>query len=127
VPTTLASFGGAANEVAKTANYTIVAADNGTLFTNGAATGAIVFTLPTLSTVLGFSVEFLATTAQVVSIASVESTNIVADGAANKSSIVYSTASHIIGGRMRVSANGAGTLWYLENKGALASSIPTFA
>jgi hypothetical protein len=128
VPTTLSSFGGQANEVAKTASYTVLAADNGTLFTNAGAAGAIAFTLPILSTVLGFSVEFLATTAQVLSIASNESTNIVADGAANKSSVIFSTGSHIIGGRVRISANGAGTLWLLENKSALpAVDLITFA
>ena len=116
MPTTLSSFGGAANEAAKTANYTIVSADNGTLFTNAAATAAIVFTLPLIASSLGFSVEFFVTANQVVSIASNEGTNIVVLNSAAKSSLIFSTGSQLIGSRIRISANAAGTLWYPEVK-----------
>lgn len=106
------------HEVAKTANYTVVATDNGTLFTNTGATGAVTFTLPAVATSEGMSFEFLVTANQNVSVASAEGTNVVWLNAANKSSLTFSTANQLIGGHLMFTANAAGSAWYVRNLGA---------
>jgi hypothetical protein len=117
------TLGHSIHEVAKTANYTVVSADNGTLFTNTGATGAVTFTLPAVATSEGQSFEFLATVAQNVEVASAEGTNIVWDGNAGRSSLTFSTSSHIIGGHLLFSANAAGTLWYVRNYSPATSTV----
>lgn len=102
-------------EVAKTADYTVVAADAGTLFTTTGAAGAVVFTLPTIAAGLG-PFEFLNTVDQNMTIASAGSLdNIVALHDVAADSIAFSTAGEKIGARVRVRANQAGTKWYVEN------------
>jgi hypothetical protein len=49
---------------AKTADYAVLAADMDKVFTNTGASGAVVFTLPEASTVIGESVYFVVTVAQ---------------------------------------------------------------
>jgi hypothetical protein len=109
-----AGFGGLAfGELAKTADYTIVAADNNRLFTNTGAAGAVNFTLPTLA--VGLAFEFQVVAAQNVTVTSAAGTDIVWDGNAGRSSLAFSTGSHQIGGRLLVHSNAAGTKWYARN------------
>ena len=66
--------------VPKTANYTISPAvdKNGTLFTNEAASGTVIFTLPTPNrALLGQGYEFLSLVAQILRVAGAGSTDIV--------------------------------------------------
>lgn len=99
-----------ANEIAKTASYTVTQNDHGTLFTNTGASGAITFTLPALSPLLSYG--FLVVANQNVTVASKEGSNIVADNNASASNVAYSTPGMLIGGHLRVWCNQAGTKWY---------------
>lgn len=109
-------------EVPKTANYQILAADNGSLFTNLGAAGAVTLTLPAVATP-GFTVEVLVMAAQNVIVASKEGTNIVWDGNASANSLAFSTASHQIGGHLQFIANAAGTKWYVRQLGPSTCTV----
>ena len=99
------------NVVAKTANYTVTTAENGTLFTNAGAAGAVTFTLPTVAK--GLRYQFFAEADQTVTVAGATGTLVVFnDAAAN--SIAFSTASEKIGGGCEVIANAAGTKWLVK-------------
>jgi len=100
-------------EVAKAADYTVVASDNGMLFTTLGASGAIVFTLPALTAGLTFT--FLNLVDQNMTITSAEGDNIVAVNDLSADSVAYSTSSMKIGARCRVTGNAAGTKWLVEN------------
>lgn len=97
-------------EVAKTASYTVLATDQGTLFTNAGAGGAVTFTLPTLQA--GLMYWFQAQAAQNLLVSG--SANIMAIGNAAATTVQYSTVNQIIGGLFSLTANAAGTLWYLQ-------------
>lgn len=100
-------------EIAKTADYTVVAGDAGTLFTNTGAAGAVVFTLPALAAGLG-PFEFLVTANQNVTVAAPAGKLVTFNNAA-ATSVAFSTAGQKIGGRVRVWCNAAGTFYYMEN------------
>ena len=117
------AFGGVPqSEVAKTADYTVVAADAGTLFTTLGASGAVNFTLPALAAGLG-PFEFLCLADQNMTVTSAEGDNIVTDNDLSADSIAFSTASHKIGGHIQIWANGPGTKWYWRNMGPLTNTI----
>lgn len=101
-------------QVDKTGSYTVVAADSGTLFTNAGAVGAVTFTLPAIASAAGLVFEFLVVAGQNVTVASAEGTNVVTFNNAAASSIAFSTAGQLIGGRARFWANKGGTLWYSD-------------
>lgn len=112
LPNLNAFGGGMVREVNKVANYTVVAADNGTLFTTG--TGAVTFTLPTLAPGLRF--EFLNLVNAAMTIASAGSLDdIVWVNDLAVDSLAASTASQMIGARLQFEANAAGTKWYVRN------------
>ena len=100
-------------EVAKTANYIVTAADNGTLFTTVGAGAAVTFTLPALATGLVF--EFLCGAGQNMIIAAAGSDKIILQNNVVGVSVTYSTSSQKIGARCRLRANAAGTKWLFEN------------
>lgn len=108
------------SEVSKGADYTVVAADAGTLFT--AITGAVTFTLPAIAPGLG-PFEFLNTVDAAMAVTGAAANLIVTDGNATASTITFSTSSHKIGGRVRFRANAAGTKWYMENLSPAACVI----
>lgn len=108
-------------ELAKTANYTILQQETGSLYTNTGATGAIVFTLPTLSAYLAF--RFLVVADQSVTIASAAGDDMVVYNDASADSVAFSTSGQKIGGSVLVFANGAGTKWYVFNTSAGANTI----
>jgi hypothetical protein len=121
-PTNSAGFlGGPAGQIAKTADYTIVAADNNRLFTNTGASGAVNFTLPALTAGLAF--EFLVAAAQNVTVTSAEGSNVVWDGNASASSLAFSTGSHQIGGHLQFYCNAAGTKWYVRQLGPSGCTV----
>jgi hypothetical protein len=116
-------FGPALVEVAKTANYTVVAGDAGTLFTTTGASGAVTFTLPTLAAGLG-PFHFHNTVDQNMTIASAGSLDDILtfnDLAAD--SIAFSTAGNKIGASVTVWANQAGTKWYVRAHGANTMTV----
>ncbi|OGT57674.1 MAG: hypothetical protein A3E01_02750 [Gammaproteobacteria bacterium RIFCSPHIGHO2_12_FULL_63_22] len=106
-------LGGPLKEVAKTADYSVVAADNGTLFTTTAAAGNVVFTLPTIARGLMF--EFLNVVDFNMTVASAAGDDMVSINDASADSIAFSTGSQKIGGHVIVHSNDAGTKWYVRN------------
>lgn len=94
----------------KTANYTIVATDNFTMFDSNATAAEVDFTLPAIAN--GYMFGFRATAAQVVKAISAEGSNLVG------STLTQSSASvTAIGGVFYVYSNPAGTKWIVEQHG----------
>ncbi|MGA4923433.1 hypothetical protein, partial [Bacillus subtilis] len=55
--------------VAKTADYTLIASDSGTIFTNQGAAGAVNFTLPALASIdAAFRAEFFCEAGQTITV-----------------------------------------------------------
>lgn len=101
------------NEVAKTADYTILPADNGTLFTNAGAAGAVVFTLPAIAK--GYFLGFFVVANQNVTVASAGSNdNIVVINDAAADSVAFSTNNEKIGGYVELFTSLAGDKWYVR-------------
>lgn len=100
---------------------TVTASDNGVLFV---ATAAATFTLPTKA--VGLSFEFLQTADANMVIASAGSADdIIVDGDAGADSITYSTASHKIGSRNRMTCIyvGGSLKWVTQNLGGTTMTI----
>lgn len=109
--TTRGSFGvEAVNELAKTANYTLLATDNGALCTNAGAGAAVTFTLPTLAANLSFT--FFVAANQNMTVVSAEGDNMVVFNDLQADSVAFSSANKIVGASMFVRSNAAGTAWY---------------
>lgn len=103
--------------ITKTANYTVVAADNFTHFDNTGAGAEVDFTLPTLAN--GYQFTFRCTASQVIKAISSEGSNLV--GSTNTQSSVSGTA--IGAGFTLYSGYENGTLkWFVEN---ISSSTQT--
>lgn len=94
----------------KTANYTIVAADNFTLFDNTGASGTVILTLPAIAP--GYMFGLIATAAQVLRFTSNEGSNVI--GTTVSQTSVSVTA---IGGVIWIYSNAAGTKWIVEQHG----------
>lgn len=115
--------GGTRKIAAKTANYTVVAADCGTLFTNTGATGAVTFTLPA-ETNTGLWFEFMVTAGQNVTVTAAAG-KLVAFNNAAATSITYSTAGELIGSGVRVACDG--TKWIAMPILGSETATPTIA
>ncbi|MBX9682117.1 MAG: head decoration protein [Gemmataceae bacterium] len=107
--------------VAKTADYTVTASDNGTAFTNTGAVGAVKFTLPTLANGLSFSFRVVAN--QSVTVTSAAGNDMVAFNDATASSVAFSTPNEKIGGGFLIYSNPAATAWIVENHSAGANTV----
>jgi len=103
--------------VTKAADYTVVAADHGTLFQ--AITGAVNFTLPAIASSLGFVAEFLNC---------VDANMTVTSADLSADSVAFSTASHKIGGRVMVECVYVGSTlkWIITIKNA-STNVATIA
>lgn len=108
------------NILAKTADYTVLGTEPcGTLFTTRGAAGAVNFTLPTAAGALkGMWYEFLNLVDQNMTITAVPADTLITDGDLAADSIAVSTASHKIGGRVRVLCDGTSWIASGENVGA---------
>lgn len=96
---------------AKTGNYTLTPADNGKIFTNQGATGAIVFTLPTPADHLrGVWYEFFVIADYSLTVTCTES--IVADDNVSADSVGYATTDEMIGGSFEAICTG--TAWIVK-------------
>lgn len=102
------TFGGWADVVAKTADYTVVEADNNTLFTTRGAAGAVVFTLP-VTPKKGLRYGFYCAADQNMTITAGTADTLTAVNDLTADSIAISTASLKIGGFIEVV--GDGTSW----------------
>lgn len=101
--------GGATHRVveAKTASYTVVAADGGKLFTTTGASGAITFTLPAIAGIsAGWFAEFYNTVNQNMVITAPAGL-LVGTHNATATTATFSTASELIGAGARVTFDGA--------------------
>lgn len=110
---------------AKTADYTVVAADNGTYFTTLGADDAVNFTLPALKRGLAF--EFFAEADQSMTITAPAADTLVVFNDAAATSIAFSTADEKVGAKVKVRANSAGTKWLAEVNLAAETQTPTIA
>lgn len=115
---------GASRMVAKAADYTVVADDNGTLFTTLGAAAAVNFTLPTLARGLEF--EFYNEVNQNMTITAAAGTLVAFNNAA-ATSIAFSTLSEKIGGKIKIRANSDATKWLAEVNLGAETQTPTIA
>jgi len=95
--------------VAKTADYTVTAADNGTLFTNRGAVAAVNFTLPVTPT-KGLVYYFYAAANQALTVTAGTADTLVAFNDIAADSIAFSTAGEIVGGSVMIVGDGTGWL-----------------
>lgn len=105
----------------KTADYTIVAADNFSQFDNSGASGAVTFTLPTLAN--GYLFGFRGVANQSITIASAAGDDMVVFNDASADSVAFSTSSEKIGGGCIVYSNPAATKWHVANFSAGANTV----
>lgn len=108
-------------EIAKTANYQLLASDNFTLFDNTGAVGEVDFTLPAIAN--GYMFGFKAIADQTLKVISTEGTNIVAFNNASASSLAFSTGGQKIGGGLLVFSNPGATKWIAVNYSAGTNTI----
>lgn len=98
--------------VAKTAAYTCLVTQCGTLFTNAGASGSVTFTLPTAAAAnAGVWFEFYQVAGQAIVIAPATADTLVCFNDAAADSFSFGTAGELIGNTVRVISDGA--LWLL--------------
>lgn len=108
------------NVVAKTAAYTVLASQSGTLFTNYGATASVTFTLPAMADGLEF--WFFAAADVALVVASGTADKIVTSNDAAADSVAFQTSSEILGNAMVFISDG--TLWYCLMLATNAGSLP---
>ena len=101
--------GGWRNIVAKTADYTVVTADHGTLFTNRGAAGAVNFTLPTTA-YKGMRFGCYVVADQTLTVTSGTADTMVVYNDATADSVSFGSAGDKIGGMFEVVGDGTGWL-----------------
>jgi hypothetical protein len=109
--------------VVKTADYTVVADDNGTRFTTRGAAGAVNFTLPTLQRGLEFS--FFAEANQTLKVTAAVAGTLVVFNDAAANTIDFETSNEIIGGAFTVRANDDASKWLVEVSLGAETQTPT--
>lgn len=108
-------------QLSKTANYTALATDNGVLFDNTGAAGAVTFTLPAIAD--GLKYGFLVAANQNVLVTSAEGSNIIAPNNASASTLSFVTAGDKIGGFLKFYTNPGATKWVVEKVCSNAMTI----
>jgi hypothetical protein len=110
--------------IPKTADYTVLAADNGTVFTTAGATGAVTYTLPALldansnPVCKGMRFKFVNEVDQNMKVQVAGSDTMVTFNNASAASVTFSTASNKIGAVVEIETNAAGTKWVSQFYGA---------
>ena len=97
------------NVVAKTADYTVLATESGTFFTNYGATALITYTLPTMAD--GLNYHFYSVSATGITVASANADEICAHNDVDAADVTFSETGSIIGGCFHVVCDG--TQWYV--------------
>lgn len=122
-------FGGLAQPiVAKTGNYTVVARDSGTLFTNRGAGAGITFTLPKIATspvglgLKGVVFEFYTVAAQTITISSNPSDSLIYHANATADTFVMPAT---IGQHVKVMSDGTGWLVVSDPSAASGATAVT--
>jgi hypothetical protein len=105
----------------KTANYTMVAADNLSVFDNVGATGPVTFTLPPIAN--GFQVTVRVQADQNVLVTSNEGGNIIAFNNAVANTLAFQTGGARIGGAVTLIANPGATKWVAFNESIGANTL----
>lgn len=100
----------------KTAAYTIVAADNFTMFDNTGASGTVVLTLPAIAN--GYMFGLRAQAAQILRFTSNEGSNVIGTGLTDSSVSVVA-----IGGVIWIYSNPAATKWIVEQHGTQTITV----
>lgn len=103
------SFGGFGTTTAKTADYTVLEADNGTLFTTRGAAGAVNFTLPATAK-KGLHYGFFSAADQNMTVTSGTADTVTCFNDLTADSVAFSTSSEKIGGMFEVFGDGTGWL-----------------
>lgn len=111
--------------VAKTADYTVVAADNNTIFTNRGAAGAVNFTLPAIAK--GLRYRFCVEADQNVTITAATADTLVVFNDAAADSIAFSTVAERIGGAFEIYANDNASKWLVFVMLGAETQTPTIA
>jgi hypothetical protein len=96
--------------IAKTANYTVVAADTGTLFTTTGAGGAVTFTLPAIAASKGMFFRFMNTVDQNMTVTA-PAGKLVAFNNASATSVSLQTGGGKIGSGFDIVADEASGKW----------------
>lgn len=105
----------------KTADYTIVAADNFSMFTTFGGTGAVNFTLPAIAN--GYRFGFNNQADQNLTVTSAEGANMIALNSLVANSVAFSSGGAKVGGTFVVYSNVAGTKWIVETRSAGANTV----
>ncbi len=114
-------LGATLNVVEKTASYTPKVEESGTVFVANHATVAVTFTLPTIAAAnAGVFFDFVNIGAAGMVVASDPTDTLIVDNDIAADSLTWSTASHIIGGAVRVVCNGTKWLTFLMNYASTA-------
>jgi hypothetical protein len=106
---------------AKTADYTVVASDSGTVFHTTGATAAVNFTLPAINTG-PWHFLFINGADQNLTVTSATADTIVTYGDLNADSVAFSTSSEKIGGAIEVWCDGT-TLFVLARPASIYQTI----
>lgn len=114
-----------ARVIAKTADYTVTATDNNSIFTNRGASGAVNFTLPTIA--LGLRYRFFVEADQNVTVTSATADTLVCFNDAAADSIAFSTTAEKIGGAIEVYANDNASKWLVFVNLGAETQTPTIA
>lgn len=117
-------FAGLKRVIAKTADYSVLEADNGTLFTNEGASGAVNFTLPSARP--GYHFMFAVVADQTVTITATPVDSLVAFNDAAADSIAFSTAAEKVGGIIEVFGLST-TKWLAKVSLGSETQTPTIA
>lgn len=120
-PTHMGLGAGARLMVAKTADYTVTAADSGTIFHTTGATAAVNFTLPAISTG-PFYFLFIAGADQNLTVTAETADTAVTYNDLTADSVAFSTASEKIGGAIEVYCDGT-TLFVLGRPATIYQTI----
>lgn len=116
------TLNGYKNIIAKTANYTVLLADNETLFTNKGAAGAVTFTLPTTA-IEGLHYGFFVAADNNLIVAGGTADTLIVFNDAAADSIAFQTASEKLGGMFEVFGDGA--LWMVKVSLGAETQTPT--
>lgn len=113
-----------ARMTAKTADYTVLDSDNGTIFTNSGAAGAVIFTLPATAK-RGLEFTFNVVADQSVTVTAGTADTLIAFNDLAADSIAFSTAAEKIGGTIRIV--GDGSKWIAQVGLGAETQTPTIA
>jgi hypothetical protein len=105
---------------AKTADYTVVAADNGTHFTTKGAAGAVIFTLPAIGA--GYRFRFTAEADQNMTVTA-PANKLVTFNNLTATSVAFSTAGNKIGASVEIVSNSDGTKFIALPHGANTMTV----